>query len=113
MELRLDYDDCETEVDKKKVAKKIIDYIITISKECDYTINGKKILFSKKLYDYLKDTNNHEELEEICVNFHTTDQIKNWIYTTFYDKDTEQISPFMHSIQKQKKISYDNTGLLV
>ncbi len=116
MELRLDYDECETEIDKKKIAKKIIDYIITISKECDYTVNGKKILYSKKLYDYLKDINNHNELEEICVNFHTTEQIKNWIYTTFYDKDSEPFSPFMNSIKK-KKFSFDNSfnnnGLMV
>jgi hypothetical protein len=112
MSLRLDYDDCDTEIDKKKIAKKIIDYIINISKECDYMINGKNNLYSKKLYDYLKDINNHNELEEICVNFHTTDQIKNWIYTTFYDKEN---SPVINSIRisKGKKKSFDYNGSMV
>jgi hypothetical protein len=118
MILRLDYDECDTEIDKKKIAKQIIDYIITISKECNYyDKNNQKLNYSKKLYDYLKDTNNHNKLEEMCVNFHTTDQIKNWIYTTFYDKDNEQFSPFMHSIRTNKgynkKFSFDNTGLMV
>ena len=121
MALRLDYDECDTDINKKKVAKQIIDYIITISKECDYTINGKNNqssnLYSKKLYDYLKDINNHNELEEICVNFHTTDQIKNWIYTTFYDKEHEPFSPFMHSIRTNKgnnrKVSFDNNSSMV
>lgn len=117
MALRLDYDDCETDIDKKKIAKKIIDYIITISKECDYVINGNKISYSKKLYDYLKDTNNHDLLEESCVYFHTTDQIKNWIYTTFYDKEHEPFSPLRNSIRTtkgyNKKFSFDSNSLMV
>ena len=49
----------------------------------------------------------------MCVNFHTTDQIKNWIYTTFYDKENEQFSPFINSIRKPKKMSFDNNGSMV
>ena len=53
----------------------------------------------------------------MCVNFHTTDQIKNWIYTTFYDKENEQFSPFINSIRINKgnnrKVSFDNNGSMV
>ncbi len=29
--------------------------------------------------------NNHEELEKICINFHSTNQIKNWLVKTLSD----------------------------
>ena len=69
---------------KKKIIVDIIDYILQISEKCYYYNNQKvKISYAKKFFYYLD--NNHEELEKICINFHSTNQIKTWIHKTLND----------------------------
>ncbi len=81
------YDRCETEQEKQKIISDIIDYIIQISEKCVYYKDNNnqkvKISYAQKFYYYLD--NNHEELERICVNFHSTNQIKTWISKTLND----------------------------
>ena len=38
-----------------------------------------------KLIGNAGNNNNHEELEKICVNFHSTNQIKTWLSKTLDD----------------------------
>ncbi len=78
------YDNCETDFEKQKIISDIIDYIIQVSEKC-YNYNNKifKISYEQKFYYYLN--NYHDELEKICVNFHSTNQIKNWIGKTLTD----------------------------
>jgi hypothetical protein len=71
--------------------------MILISEKCYYYNNQKvKKLYASKFYYYLnfygfisintiwKD-NNHEDLEKICINFHSINRIKNWIQNTLSD----------------------------
>jgi hypothetical protein len=76
------YNNCENEFEKQKIILDIIDYILQISEKCYYykDDNKTKISYANKFYYYLD--NNHEDLEKICVNFHSTNQIKNWICNT-------------------------------
>lgn len=75
------YYDNSTDSDKPKIISDIIDYIIQISEKCYYYNNQKiKTSYAQKFYYYLN--NNHEELEKICINFHSTNQIKTWISNT-------------------------------
>lgn len=74
------YNNCDNESEKQKTILDIIDYILQISEKCYYNKDGKKISYARKFYYYLD--NNHEELEKICINFHSTNQIKTWIYKT-------------------------------
>ena len=67
----------------KKIISDIIDYLISTAEKCYYYKNDKKISYAQKLYYYLN--NNHEEIEKICVFFHSTNQIKNWIHKTLTD----------------------------
>ncbi len=78
------YDNCETDFEKQKKISDIIDYIIQVSEKCYYYNNKNvKISYAQKFYYYLN--NNHDELEKICINFHSTNQIKNWICKTLTD----------------------------
>jgi hypothetical protein len=81
------YNKCENEFERQKIILDIIDYIMQISEKCGYyTYNNNqkvKISYAKKFYYYLD--NNHEELEKICINFHSTNQIKTWISKTLDD----------------------------
>jgi hypothetical protein len=55
-----------------------------VSEKCAYYNNKNiKVSYAQKFYYYLN--NNHEELEKICVNFHSTNQIKTWISNTLTD----------------------------
>ena len=81
--LKQSYDNCNTEQEKSKAITDIIDYMILVAEKCYYTKNNKKVSFSQKLYYYIN--SNHDELSIICVKFHSTNQIKNWIYNTFTD----------------------------
>ncbi len=74
------YDNCTNEQDKIKAINDIIDYMILVAEKCYYTKNNNKISFSQKLYYFIN--SNHVELENICIKFHSTNQIKNWIYNT-------------------------------
>ncbi len=77
------YNKCETEQDKLNIILDIIDYIMQTSEKCYYFKDGKKVSYAEKFYYYLN--NNHEELEKICINFHSTNQIKTWISNTLDD----------------------------
>jgi hypothetical protein len=77
------YDECSNEQEKQRTINDIIDYILYISEKCYYNKNGKKISYAQKLYHYIN--TNHEEIEKICINFHSTNQIKNWISNTLTD----------------------------
>jgi hypothetical protein len=58
--------------------------MILISEKCYYYNNQKvKTSYASKFYYYLN--NNHEYLEKVCINFHSTNQIKNWIQKTLSD----------------------------
>ena len=78
------YYDNSSENDKSKIISDIIDYMILVSEKCYYNNNQKvKISYASKFYYYLN--NNHEDLEKVCINFHSTNQIKNWIQKTLTD----------------------------
>jgi hypothetical protein len=77
------YDECSNEQEKQRTISDIIDYILYISEKCYYTKNGKKLSYAQKLYHYIN--LNHEEIEKICIKFHSTNQIKNWISNTLTD----------------------------
>ena len=77
------YNNCNSEQEKQTIILDIIDYIMQISEKCAYYKDNKKISYAKKFYYYLD--NNHEELEKMCLNFHSTNQIKNWIVKTLTD----------------------------
>ncbi len=81
--LKQSYDSCNTEQEKSKAITDIIDYMILVSEKCYYTKNNKKVTFSQKLYYYIN--THHDELSLICIKFHSTNQIKNWIYNTLTD----------------------------
>jgi hypothetical protein len=74
------YDNSSSEQEKQKIISDIIDYIMQVSEKCAYYKDNQKISYAQKFYYYLN--NNHEELEKICVNFHSTNQIKTWISNT-------------------------------
>jgi disulfide oxidoreductase YuzD len=57
--------------------------MILISEKCYYYKDNKQISYASKFYYYLN--NNHENIEKICINFHSTNQIKNWIQKTLSD----------------------------
>lgn len=70
--------------DKQIIISEIIDYIMQIAEKCVYyNKENLKISYANKFYYYLD--NNHEELEKICVNFHSTNQIKTWLSKTLDD----------------------------
>ncbi len=77
------YEECTTDQEKIKTINNIIDYMIQLSEKCYYNKDDKKIPYSQKFYYYLD--NNHEDLEKICINFHSTNQIKSWFYKTLND----------------------------
>jgi hypothetical protein len=78
------YYDNSSENEKSKIISDIIDYMILVSEKCYYYNNQKvKKSYASKFYYYLN--NNHEDLEKICINFHSTNQIKNWIQNTLSD----------------------------
>ncbi len=85
--------------DKQIIISEIIDYIMQISEKCFYYNNQNvKVSYANKFYYYLD--NNHEELEKICVNFHSTNQIKTWLSKTldnmYNDIDLRDISLISH-----------------
>jgi hypothetical protein len=85
--------------DKQIIISEIIDYIMQISEKCFYYNNQNvKTSYANKFYYYLD--NNHEELEKICVNFHSTNQIKTWLSKTldnmYNDIDLIDISIVSH-----------------
>jgi hypothetical protein len=85
--------------DKQIIISEIIDYIMQISEKCFYYNKQKiKVSYANKFYYYLD--NNHEELEKICVNFHSTNQIKTWLSKTldnmYNDIDLIDISIVSH-----------------
>ncbi len=85
--------------DKQIIISEIIDYIMQISEKCFYYNNQNvKVSYANKFYYYLD--NNHEELEKICVNFHSTNQIKTWLSKTldnmYNDIDLRDISLLSH-----------------
>ncbi len=78
------YYDNSSENEKPKIISDIIDYMILVSEKCYYYNNQKiKKSYASKFYYYLN--NNHEDLEKVCNNFHSTNQIKNWIQKTLSD----------------------------
>ncbi len=77
------YYDNSSENEKQKIISDIIDYMILISEKCFYIKNNNKVSYASKFYYYLN--NNHEDLEKICINFHSTNQINNWIQNTLSD----------------------------
>ncbi len=77
------YYDSSSESEKPKIISDIIDYIILVSEKCYYYKNNNKVSYASKFYYYLN--NNHEDLEKICINFHSTNQINNWIQNTLSD----------------------------
>jgi hypothetical protein len=78
------YNNCNSEQEKQTIVLDIIDYIMQVSEKCAYYNNKNiKVSYAQKFYYYLN--NNHEELEKICVNFHSTNQIKTWISNTLTD----------------------------
>jgi hypothetical protein len=77
--LKQSYDN-SSENDKSKIISDIIDYMILISEKCYYNKDNKQISYASKFYYYLN--NNHENIEKVCINFHSTNQIKNWIHKT-------------------------------
>jgi hypothetical protein len=81
--LKQSYINSDTD-DKQRIISEIIDYIMQISEKCFYYNKQKvKVSYANKFYYYLD--NNHEELEKICVNFHSTNQIKTWLSKTLDD----------------------------
>jgi hypothetical protein len=96
--LKQSYINSDTD-DKQIIISEIIDYIMQISEKCFYYNNKNvKISYANKFYYYLD--NNHEELEKICVNFHSTNQIKTWLSKTldnmYNDIDLRDISIVSH-----------------
>ena len=92
------YNNCNSEQEKQKIILDIIDYIIQVSEKCAYYKDNNnqnvKISYAQKFYYYLN--NNHEELEKICINFHSTNQIKTWISNTlthmYNDIDLKEVT---------------------
>jgi len=74
-----------SDIDNKQIIiSEIIDYIVQTSEKCFYyNKQNLKVSYANKFYYYLD--NNHEELEKICVNFHSTNQIKTWLSKTLDD----------------------------
>lgn len=96
--LKQSYINSDTE-DKEIIISEIIDYIMLISEKCFYyNKQNVKASYANKFYYYLD--NNHEELEKICVNFHSTNQIKTWLSKTlddmYNDIDLRDISLVSH-----------------
>jgi hypothetical protein len=78
--LKQSYDN-SSDSEKPKIISDIIDYMIQISEKCYYyKDNNNQISYASKFYYYLN--NNHESIEKVCINFHSTNQIKNWIIKT-------------------------------
>jgi hypothetical protein len=109
--LKQSYDN-STENDKSKIISDIIDYMILVSEKCYYFNNQNvKTSYVSKFYYYLN--NHHEDLEKICINFHSTNQIKNWIQKTLSDlyndinlkfEESEiQASPIMYKLESIKR----------
>jgi hypothetical protein len=78
--LKQTFDNCNNEQEKSIAINDIIDYMILVAEKCYYTKDNHKVSFSQKLYYYIN--SHHDELEIICIKFHSTNQIKNWIYNT-------------------------------
>ena len=77
------YYDNSSDNEKPKIISDIIDYIILVSEKCYYNNQKVKTSYASKFYYYLN--NHHESIEKICINFHSTNQIKNWIQKTLTD----------------------------
>lgn len=112
------YDECTNEQEKQRTINDIIDYICYTAEKCYYNNNQKvKQSYAQKLYHYMN--NNHEELEKICINFHSTNQIKNWIVKTltdmYNDIDLFEVSQLSQSCSPRKidKSDKSDRGLSV
>jgi hypothetical protein len=72
-----------------------------VSEKCAYYKDNQKISYAQKFYYYLN--NNHEELEKICFNFHSTNQIKTWISNTlnnmYDDIELREVTQVSQSFQ--------------
>ncbi len=105
------YDNCSNEQEKQRTINDIIDYILYISEKCYYNKNDKKISYAQKLYHYIN--TNHEEIEKICINFHSTNQIKNWISNTltelYNDIDLFDLN-LLQSSSSPRKLERVGTG---
>ncbi len=106
------YDDCTNEQEKQRTINDIIDYICYVAEKCYYTKDSKKISYAHKLYYYMN--NNHEELEKTCINFHSTNQIKNWLVKSlsdiYNDIDLFEVSQVSQSQSiSPRKIDNSNT----
>ena len=99
------YNNSSSEQEKQNIVLDIIDYILQVSEKCAYYKDNQKISYAQKFYYYLN--NNHEELEKICINFHSTNQIKTWISNTlndmYNDIDLQEVSALGQSMSSPKK----------
>jgi hypothetical protein len=99
------YDNSSSEQEKQKIISDIIDYIMQVSEKCAYYKDNQKISYAQKFYYYLN--NNHEELEKICINFHSTNQIKTWISNTlthiYNDIDLKEVTAVSNAPLSPKK----------
>jgi hypothetical protein len=99
------YDNSSSEQEKQKIISDIIDYIMQVSEKCAYYKENQKISYAQKFYYYLN--NNHEELEKICINFHSTNQIKTWISNTlthiYNDIDLKEVTAVSNAPLSPKK----------
>jgi hypothetical protein len=100
-------------VDNKNLAVQyIIEYVTKLAKECFYRIKngcGVKYNYSKKLLEFIKN-NNDGVFYDICHQFHSTLQIKNWIYTTLSENSFEIINDYDENNKIERINSFKNTG---
>ena len=80
--------------DKDLAVQYIIEYVTKLTKECFYKIKngcGNRYDYSKRLLEFIK--NNPEgHFYSICHSFHSTLQIKNWIYKNLSENSFEIVN---------------------
>lgn len=97
--------------DKDLAVQYIIEYVTKLTKDCFYIIKngcGNKYDYSKRLLEFIK--NNPEgHFYSICHSFHSTLQIKNWIYKNLSENSFEIVNEEDDANFGKKKIERNPT----